>query len=130
MRTIDILRPLAGALFLSLPLAACAEPPQTVTADAVHQRMASDEAMPLIVDVREPHEYRSGHIEGARLAPLGNVARELEDVEKDSEIVLVCRSGNRSGKAQAILEERGYTRVFNMEGGMLAWEKRGHPVTK
>ncbi|HEY0592857.1 MAG TPA: rhodanese-like domain-containing protein, partial [Thermoanaerobaculia bacterium] len=57
-------------------------------------------------------------------------AKELEDVPKDREIVLVCRSGNRSGKAQRILAERGYTGLENMEGGMLAWEKHGYPISR
>lgn len=127
---IDRFAPLAAILLLPFPLGGCAEQPATVTVDAVHQRLASDDAKPLIVDVREPHEYKAGHIEGARLAPLGNVAKELEDVPKDREIVLVCRSGNRSGKAQRILAERGFTRLLNMEGGMVAWEKKGYPVTK
>ncbi len=126
----DRLASLAALLLLSVPPAGCAEQLPTTTPDAVHQRLESREAKPLIVDVREPHEYQAGHIDGARLAPLGNVADELEGVAKDREIVLVCRSGNRSGKAQKILADRGYTNLENMEGGMLAWEKRGYPVAK
>ncbi|HEU5161764.1 MAG TPA: rhodanese-like domain-containing protein [Thermoanaerobaculia bacterium] len=100
----------------------------TITAEALRQRLQSDEVKPLVVDVREPHEFTQGHIEGARLAPLGRVIEDLGGVEKDREIVLVCRSGNRSGKAQKLLAERGYTSLANMDGGMLAWEKQGYPV--
>lgn len=127
---INRLSPLAAILLLVLPWAGCAEQPATITVDAVQQRLESRDAKPLIVDVREPHEYKAGHIDGARLAPLGNVADELESVEKDREIVLVCRTGNRSGKAQRILADRGYTNLRNMEGGMVAWEKRRYPIAR
>ena len=111
--------------------AATADPKTaTITAEALHQRLQANDAKPLVVDVREPHEFTAGHIDGAQLAPLGGVVRDLGSVEKDREIVLVCRSGNRSGKAQKLLAERGYTSLRNMEGGMLAWEKRGHPVAR
>ena len=101
-----------------------------ITAEALHQRLQSQDDKPLVVDVREPHEFEAVRIDGARLAPLGSVVAELEDVDKDREIVLVCRTGNRSGKAQKLLAARGYTRLQNMEGGMVDWEKRGLPVVK
>lgn len=101
-----------------------------ITAEALHQRLQSQDEKPLVVDVREPHEFEAVRIDGARLAPLGTVVAELEDVDKDREIVLVCRTDNRSGKAQKLLAAQGYTRLQNMEGGMVAWEKRGFPVVK
>jgi sulfur-carrier protein adenylyltransferase/sulfurtransferase len=101
-----------------------------ITADALHQRLKEQGEKPLVVDVREPHEFEAVRIDGARLAPLGSVAASLEDVDKNREIVLVCRTDNRSGKAQRLLADRGYTRLQNMEGGMVAWEKRDLPVVK
>ena len=102
----------------------------TITADALRQRLQTKEPAPLVVDVREPHEFAQGHIEGAKLAPLGRVVEELGNVEKDREIVLVCRTDNRSGKAQKLLAARGFTTLRNMDGGMVAWQKRGYPVVK
>ena len=96
-----------------------------ITAEALHQRLQANEGKPLVVDVREPHEFTQGHIDGAQPAPLGRVVEDLGGVEKDREIVLVCRSGNRSGKAQKLLAERGYTSLRNMEGGMLLWNDEG-----
>jgi rhodanese-related sulfurtransferase len=109
-----------------------AQDPRTarITADALHQRLKVQGEKPLVVDVREPHEFEAVRIDGARLAPLGSVAASLEDVDKNREIVLVCRTDNRSGQAQRLLAARGYTRLQNMEGGMVAWEKRGLPVVK
>ena len=101
----------------------------TTTAETLQKRLQSN-AKPLVVDVREPAEFDSGHIAGARLAPLGTVESDLADVKKDQEIVLVCRSGRRSAKAYEALAARGYTNLLNLEGGMLAWEKLGYPEVK
>jgi rhodanese-related sulfurtransferase len=127
---------LAATIVLAIAHFACvaegSEDPKTaaITAEGLHQRLQSTDQPPLIVDVREPHEFTAVRIEGAKLAPLGTVVKDLEGVDKNREIVLVCRSGNRSGKAQKQLAERGYTNLRNMTGGMLAWEKRGYPVVK
>lgn len=107
-----------------------AAPAKTITATALHQRLQSDDPKPLVVDVREPSEFEGGHIAEAQLVPLGTVEDGLANVPKDKEIVLVCRSGNRSGKAQDRLAQRGYTNLKNMEGGMLAWERAQLPVAK
>jgi rhodanese-related sulfurtransferase len=122
------------AATLSLSLTACGSADQearskSTTAPEVQERLKSP-AKPLVVDVREPSEFESGHINGAVLVPLGSVEKGLPGVDKDREIVLVCRSGRRSGKAQEILAAQGYTKLQNMEGGMLAWEKLGYPVVK
>lgn len=76
-----------------------------------------------IVDVREPDEFTGelGHIEEAELVPLGAVELEAQKWDREREIVLVCRSGNRSGRAAAALSAMGFRRVMNMVGGMLAW---------
>ena len=120
----------AALLVFASFLAACGPRPATITAEALHARLQSSDRKPLVVDVREPHEFRQGHIDGATLAPLRDVVDALEGTDKNREIVLVCRSGNRSGKAQKLLAERGYMQLRNMEGGMVDWEKRGFPVTK
>lgn len=104
----------------------------TVVIDAagLHRRLREEGPGLLLVDVREPEEFREAHIEGATLAPLSTTASALEGVEKDREIVLVCRSGRRSEEARKALAADGFTRVQNMEGGMLAWEKLGYPVVR
>lgn len=102
----------------------------TISVTELHQRLQTKGEKPLVVDVREQNEYDAGHIEGVRLAPLGNVEASLADVPKDQEILLICRSGNRSGKAARRLAARGYTNLQNVDGGMLAWEKNGYPTVK
>jgi rhodanese-related sulfurtransferase len=70
----------------------------------------------LIIDVREPFEYASGHVEGAINIPprdLMNGAKQLSDVPKDTELILYCRSGSRSRTAAMILAQQGYSSIVN-----------------
>lgn len=82
----------------------------------------------LLIDVREPDEWQQGHAPDATLIPLGSLATRLADIPRDRDVLLICRSGNRSGTAQRQLLERGYERVFNVRGGMQAWANAGLPV--
>lgn len=82
----------------------------------------------LVIDVREPREYEAGHIPQAQLLPLRLVPRQGRDLPTDQEVVLVCRSGRRSRLAAYILQDMGYTQIYNLTGGMLAWEAAGYPV--
>jgi rhodanese-related sulfurtransferase len=84
---------------------------------------------PFLLDVREPDEYRSGHIEGARLIPLGELGRRLGELPRDSEIICVCHSGSRSSSATRLLSGKGY-HAINLRGGMSAWAGAGLPVKK
>lgn len=111
------------------PNAARPAEPTAISAQALHSRLQSEEK-PLVVDVREPSEFQDGHIEGAKLAPLGSVEQGVADIARDREIVLVCRSGRRSSQARELLAARGYTNLKNMDGGMVEWEKNGYPVVK
>lgn len=85
-----------------------------------------------MVDVREPHEYSGelGHIAGSRLVPLASVLDAAHDWPRDEELVIICRSGNRSGRAAQALAAAGFTRVMNLVGGMLAWNAAGLPVER
>ncbi len=81
----------------------------------------------VLVDVREPHEYQICRIPNARLIPLGEVPKRLNELDRNAEIVLHCKSGVRSGKAAAILREAGFPQVLNMKGGILAWSDKVDP---
>jgi molybdopterin/thiamine biosynthesis adenylyltransferase/rhodanese-related sulfurtransferase len=83
-----------------------------------------------LIDVREQVEWDAGHIPGAEFIPMGTLLDRIEGVVpgKDSEIILQCRSGARSGRMTAALQEAGYTNVVNMAGGILQWEADGLPV--
>lgn len=85
-----------------------------------------------LVDVREPHEFTGelGHVTGSRLVPLATVVDAAHAWPRDEELVLICRSGNRSGRAAAALAAAGFTRVMNLAGGMLAWNAAGLPIER
>jgi rhodanese-related sulfurtransferase len=94
----------------------------TITAEEVKTRMDAGENLH-IIDVREPHENTEFNI-GGTLIPLGNIqSMQLDELEelKNEELILYCRSGNRSGQACLILEMAGFTNVRNLIGGMLYW---------
>ncbi|MCB9559594.1 MAG: rhodanese-like domain-containing protein [Kofleriaceae bacterium] len=86
----------------------------------------------VLIDVREPGEYTGelGHVPGATLVPLSMVGSEAPRWDADAEIVLICRSGARSGRAAGSLARAGFTRVMNMTGGMLAWNAAQLPVER
>lgn len=84
---------------------------------------------PLVIDVRQPEEYRNGHIAGAKLIPLGELNGRMQELPKDKEIVCVCASGGRSSSATKMLIGAGYSAV-NMEGGMFNWQRAGLPTKK
>ena len=120
----------AVLVFLLVAFTAAADDVATMSAETLRQRLTSSGDKPLVVDVREPGEFEAGHIAEAQLAPLAKVEESMAGIAKDREVVLVCRSGRRSGIAAKRLAERGFTRLWNMEGGMIAWEKLGYPVEK
>ncbi len=76
----------------------------------------------ILVDVRTPEEYRSGHIPGAINIPVDTIGSKPPTPQKDALIILYCRSGNRSGAAKKILEQLGYTRLVNF-GAVSKWPK-------
>lgn len=84
---------------------------------------------PYVLDVRQPEEYREGHIVGSKLIPLGELGHRFKELPQNREIVCVCRSGNRSSAATRQLLAAGY-RAANLRGGMIAWNRAGLPVKK
>src|SRR5690349_19095958 len=83
-----------------------------------------------ILDVREPAEFTGplGHIKGALLIPLGELAGRTGELMPDRPVVAVCRAGGRSAQATVILQKAGFKEVANLTGGMLRWRAEGHPV--
>lgn len=81
-----------------------------------------------LVDVREQSEWDAGHIEGAVLIPLGQLATRMSEIPSDKTVLVICRSGNRSAQARDQLLEAGYAQVTSIDGGMNAWIQAGYPV--
>jgi phage shock protein E len=120
---------------LALVATGCAAPAavaevQMVTPEAVHDRLpgALENGL-ILLDVRTQQEWEDdGHIAGATLIPLDMLEqRAPEELPKDAEIVVYCRSGNRSAQASQMLAEMGYTNVLDM-GGIVDWKDAGYDV--
>ena len=98
---------------------------QTITAEELKARLDAGEKINLI-DVREPYEYAEFNI-GGKLVPLGKIqtmqTEELDDL-KDEEVILYCRSGQRSMMACLFLDTLGFRNTKNLAGGVLAWQER------
>jgi rhodanese-related sulfurtransferase len=82
-----------------------------------------------VVDIREPQEYAEGYIDGITFIPMSQLGNRLGELgEKDAPLIMLCKSGGRSGNITAQLINMGYTNVTNMTGGMLAWMQNGLPT--
>ena len=81
----------------------------------------------VLIDVREPHEWQIGHIPYARLIPLGDLPKRVNELNSADEIVAHCKSGMRSAKAVDFLKQAGFKKVKNMKGGILAWSDKVDP---
>jgi len=95
---------------------------------SVSEATAKRDAGAFILDVRQPDEWNTGHIPGATLIPLDQLASRVNELPRDQEIVVVCRSGNRSAQGRDILLDAGFTQVTSMAGGMIQWESAGYPT--
>ena len=88
------------------------------------------EAGVITLDVRTPGEFAEGHVEGARLIDFqsGNFENEIATLDKNATYAVYCRSGNRSGQAVKVMQDAGFTSVFNMNGGVIDWANAGLPL--
>ncbi len=84
----------------------------------------------LVLDVREDQEWAGGHIPHARHIPLRQLSGRMHELEKfkDKPIIAICRSGARSGHGCSVLRKNGFEQVYNLSGGMLAWQQANMPV--
>ncbi|WP_375001369.1 rhodanese-like domain-containing protein [Aeromicrobium sp. CTD01-1L150] len=81
----------------------------------------------VVLDVREPHEWAAGHVDGAVHVPLGDVPERVGELDPQARTVVLCHLGGRSARATAWLSQQGHD-VVNLAGGMDAWEAAGRPV--
>ena len=103
-------------------------PVPTIRATELHEKLKKTNR-PYLLDVRQPEEFRSGHITGAKLIPLGELGRRLNEVPRGREVVCICASGHRSVPAVRKLAAAGYT-ASSMKNGMAAWQLAKLPVQK
>ena len=137
---------LFALMFLGLLLAACgatgsAAPVAEVPADTAPINLADsvdvhtvakvkDRDDVYLLDVRAQWEYDEVHIPGVTLLPMGEVPARLSEIPTDKEVIVTCRSGNRSGQITDYLRQNGFDNVHNMSGGIVAWEDAGYEVSR
>ena len=90
------------------------------------------EAGIITLDVRTPSEFNEGHIEGASLIDFqsGNFENEIASLDKNQTYAIYCRSGNRSGEAVKVMTEAGFTKIYNLDGGVIDCASAGLPLVK
>lgn len=96
---------------------------------SVRDAAVKRDAGAFVLDVREPYEWTEIHVPGATLIPLGQLAARVAEVPKDREVVVICRSGNRSQEGRDILKRAGFTNVTSIAGGIREWSAAGLPTT-
>jgi len=85
-----------------------------------------------VLDVRTPEEFAAGHVKGATLIDFyePDFAERIAELDRDTAYVVYCRSGNRSGKATALMAEQGFAAVSDVDGGVVAWQAAGLPLER
>ena len=119
---------LAFALFVAL--ASCSKSGgQTVTAQEFEDLLKTP-AQKVLLDVRTPEEYAMNHIPGSNNLNVNasDFEAQVKTIDKNSEIFVYCKSGSRSADAATILNQLGFTKVYNLDGGILAWQGANKPV--
>ena len=83
---------------------------------------------PVVLDVREPWEFRQGHVPGAVLIPLGQLAHKVEELDPDRPVAVICATGNRSQSAAALLGQKNFKKIYNVATGTSGWARQGLPL--
>ena len=101
---------------------------QLIEANALEQRLQEDSSI-VVLDTRSPQEYQEGHMENARFVNYATFTlSDVQDIAKETPIVVYCLSGGRSGRVANELVKAGYQDVKNLEGGMRSWKAAGKKV--
>ncbi|CAK0769296.1 phage shock protein E [Gammaproteobacteria bacterium] len=86
----------------------------------------------LVLDVREENEFKEGHVLNSIHIPAGKLSDRGKELEKHRErpVIVVCQSGNRSGRASSFLHKQGFSSIYNLDGGLVAWRSANLPLTQ
>ena len=115
---------------LALALAGAAFAGTMITPAEVARQVQHPKTAPYVLDVRTQEEFAEGHVPHAANIPVQELATRLAEVPKDRDVVVYCHSGARAARAATLLLEKGYTRVNEMQGSMMAWEAAALPIEK
>ena len=118
---------IAGLLLLQSRSSSPSNPIRTISPAEYQSQFGNTNAAHLLLDVRTPQEYSSGHIAGAVNIPVETLQSRLSEVQRDKPVVVYCHSGARATQAAQILANAGYTDIRNL-GGITAWVAQGFPI--
>lgn len=94
---------------------------KTISVDELQEKLNNEDDFQFI-DVREQGEYDQANL-GGEFLPMSTITQNIDKISKDKDVVIMCRSGNRSGQVVMFLEEQGFKNLYNLEGGILAWKQ-------
>jgi len=120
-------------LLLTLFLTSCSQQAaegaavQSISPQAYQDQFSASDAGHFLLDVRTPEEFASGHIAGAINISVDALDQHLSEVPKDQPVVVYCHSGNRSAQATQILQNAGYSQVYDL-GGVVQWQQAGYAL--
>ncbi len=100
----------------------------SVTAPEAWTRLAEKGSNTVLIDVREPHEYKNGHARRAKNIPLSQIQQRVNEVPRDREVFLICQSGHRSMQAATFLHQQGLEKIVNVTGGTSIWRLHNLPM--
>jgi len=100
----------------------------SITAPEAWARLSEKGTKAVLVDVREPGEYKSGHARGAKNIPLSQIQQRVNEVPRDREVFLICQSGHRSMQAANLLQQQGLDKVVRVNGGTSIWRLHNLPM--
>lgn len=100
----------------------------SVSAPEAWTRLSTKGTDAVLIDVREPSEYKSGHARGAKNIPLSQIQKRVNEFPRDREVLLICQSGHRSMQAANFLQQQGLEKVVNVTGGTSVWRIHNLPM--
>ncbi len=115
------------SLLVLVAAPALAAPPRNISAAEAAQLLQREKRVYLL-DVRTPGEFMQMRLDGAHLIPIDQILRRIGELPKDRPILVYCAVGSRSSQVAGYLAQQGYDEVYNLYGGISAWQLRGYPV--
>ena len=104
---------------------------QQLSAQSLHEWLADQSrTQPFLLDVREPWEYEYCRIQDSTLIPMSQVSSRLADLQPEADVVVICHHGVRSFHVASFLEQQGFGKVYNLQGGVDAWARHVEPTMR
>lgn len=131
MRTFLHLVTIAALAFVTFSTSACGQTAKSVTVEEA-KTMIEKNAKIVVLDVRTPGEWNSGHLTNAKHVDIqsSDFEQKIASIDKNATVVVYCAAGGRSSRAANMMVQKGYKNVINMAGGINAWNAAGYPTTK